>query len=226
LATLTVEREERRFFVEDDPQSGSWGFWEKYAQGAWEPELLARMDGLLFDGGLYLDIGAWIGPTVLWASRRADQIVAAEPDPVAFDVLASNVALNGLIGKTRLWKVAIGDQDGEATLYARDGWGSSMSSLLTGNGGAQTTVDTIRLENLPLDQPPALVKIDIEGGEAIVLPDAYPLLAEWGCPILLSLHWPWIDQQQATDLQMVLSKARSMEPVGPMAGFCTMLVTF
>jgi len=224
---VKITRGGHDFFVEPDPQSTSWGFWENhFATGRWEPELLELLDRLLQDGGLYLDVGAWIGPTVLWASRYADRIVAVEPDPVAFDVLTANVALNGLVANTRLVNAAIADRDGPVELWARDGWGSSMSTLL-GDRGMSVKVAGCRLASLELDDTPVLVKMDIEGGEAVVLPDAYPLLVEWGAPLLLSVHWRWLADEQRQALRTVLDKAVSAHQVDrEEPGFETLLVAF
>lgn len=224
---MNISREGHEFFVENDPASSSWQFWEsQFATGKWEPELLELMDRLLDDGGLYLDIGAWIGPTVLWASRHADRMVAVEPDPVAYETLAANIALNGLFGRTRLVPQAIADHAGAMTLHRRDMWGSSMSSLIGGDGSGQIEIEACRLTDLELDEPPALIKIDIEGGEALVIPDSVGLLGVWGCPVLLSLHWPWLNDTQAKNLSDALSEASTVAPVADTGGFETVLVSW
>ena len=69
-------------------------FWRKAAAGKWEPETFAVLNAHLGPDRDYLDIGAWIGPTVLYGARKARRVVALEPDPVAFRALSWNIELN------------------------------------------------------------------------------------------------------------------------------------
>ena len=34
-------------------------------------------------GGIYIDIGSWIGPTVLYGANIYTNVIAIEPDPIA-----------------------------------------------------------------------------------------------------------------------------------------------
>ncbi len=71
-------------------------FWRKASSGTWEPETFAVLDRFLDRAHDYLDIGAWIGPTVLYGARKARHVWCFEPDPEAFRALVWNVELNGL----------------------------------------------------------------------------------------------------------------------------------
>ena len=91
---VRVERDGVAFVVEPD-----WGdaheiaFWNAYAEG-WERDTLAAIAEFLPMGGVHLDIGAWIGPTLLFAAARAREAHGFEPDPAAYAKLRRNVALN------------------------------------------------------------------------------------------------------------------------------------
>ncbi len=63
-------------------------FWRRATSGQWEPETLAVLRDHLDRDHDYLDIGAWIGPTVLYGARKARHVWCFEPDPVAFRHLA------------------------------------------------------------------------------------------------------------------------------------------
>ena len=67
------------FEVVDDPQTASWGFWQDhFATGRWEPFTLQTIDAFVGPSSTYVDIGSWVGPTVLWAARNAGQVVAVD----------------------------------------------------------------------------------------------------------------------------------------------------
>lgn len=63
-------------------------FWRRAGRGDWEPETFAVLDAHLRGDADYLDIGAWIGPTVLYAARKARHVWCFEPDPTAYRHLA------------------------------------------------------------------------------------------------------------------------------------------
>ena len=69
-------------------------FWDKYEQGAWEPTTLDVLSRFLKHGSFYIDVGGWIGPTVLYAAALGAEVVAFEPDDVAHAELAKNLELN------------------------------------------------------------------------------------------------------------------------------------
>jgi FkbM family methyltransferase len=168
-----------------DPLNAEWGFWDRWADGRWEPETKQTIERHV-NGGTFVDIGAWIGPTALWASPHAGRVVAVEADPTAFDMLADNVRE---CGNVELVPVAVADFDGVTTITAA---GDSMSR--TGHGGAEVrcvTVETLFTEHGITTAD--LIKVDIEGAEREVLAQAESFLRAFGAPILLSVHaWaPW-----------------------------------
>ena len=167
-----------------------WQFWEKRFADDWEPETKAVVDRFV-DGGLFVDIGAWVGPVSLWAGARGARVIAAEPDMVAFEHLVDNLRSNHVGFHAE--SVAISDRDGVAELGQRTGWGDSMSSLVG------PTFDPVEVECSTLASflgyydltDLQLVKIDIEGAEGLVIPQAEPFLRSLGVPVYLSLHPQW-----------------------------------
>jgi FkbM family methyltransferase len=63
-------------------------------------------------GGDFIDVGAWIGVGTLYAGALgAGKIVALETDPVAFDELWANVALNaGVAARTWAYRQCVSDR--------------------------------------------------------------------------------------------------------------------
>jgi hypothetical protein len=69
-------------------------FWAKVDSGRWEPDTYALFDDLITPDSLFLDIGAWIGSTALYAAQKSAKAIAFEPDPIAFSSLSANALLN------------------------------------------------------------------------------------------------------------------------------------
>lgn len=171
-----------------DANSVAWGFWEHWADGRWEP----KTHQTILDycrGGTFVDIGAWVGPTAIWAAEAGySRILAVEPDPLAYRMLQINTEQ---IPYVERYDFAVTDRDGIAHIEHR---GDSMARLDVPDADHPTvptrcmTIETIfrrhRIENVDL------IKIDTEGAEADILPDAAGFLRTVGAPVHLSTH-PW-----------------------------------
>ena len=171
-------------------------FWRKAAAGRWEPETLAVLAECLSRDADYLDIGAWIGPTVLYGARKARRGVALEPDPVAFRALSWNIELNGLENVSAL-PVALSDRVGVTRMAGMRGErGDSTTSLLNPGGAAGSDVVTLDWETLAgsLDlSGVSMVKVDVEGAEFDLIPRMAGWLDAARPALLLSTHAPWLD---------------------------------
>lgn len=161
------------------PVEPGWDFWTLWATGGWEKDT-HRLIGEWSTGRRYVDIGAWVGPTVLWAAQAgATHIRCYEPDPVAHGVLKVNVAINDL--DVEVHGEAVTPHGGPATLETSE-FGESM----TGSGGdLRYTADGVSVADAC--DGAEFVKVDVEGAEIDLLPE----LAKVGCPMLVSLHAPW-----------------------------------
>lgn len=171
-------------------------FWRKASAGAWEPETFAVLDKFLSPDSDYLDIGAWIGPTVLYGARKARHVWCFEPDPTAFRHLAWNLDLND-IQNVSAFGVALSDRFGVARMASVRGEpGDSTSSLLHdgAHGSDALTIAWDQFEAANDLSGVSLVKMDIEGAEFFVLPTLLPWLKRQRPPLLLSLHAPLLDE--------------------------------
>lgn len=179
---MIVTRGAHSFDVDDNDLSGDWGFWARFADGRWEPEILDRIPELL-DGGTYLDIGSWIGPQLLVASTYADRCIGFEPDPTAYTVLSRNVEK---LSNVHVFNEAIASHTGTTTITTA---GDSMSRIGHGTHEVEgyTLADAVERHHIT---DVTLVKIDIEGAEQDVFPWASELIRSWVCPVFLSIH-PW-----------------------------------
>lgn len=162
----------RPLVVTDDKPT----FWDKAAAGEWEPELLALIEALIGPGDVFLDIGAWVGPTALHAALCGARVVGVEADPAAAARLAANVAANPeLAPRVRIIERAASPRPGRLRLGAPRKPGDSMASLLLPEASARWEVETIAPAALLAEAAPTapgkiLVKVDIEGGEYELLP--------------------------------------------------------
>ena len=171
-------------------------FWDRAAAGLWEPELLSAFERLVRPGDVVLDIGAWVGPTSLFAALLGARVVSVEADPRAAALLRANVAANpGLAGHIRILERAAAAREGHVSLAAPRKPGDSMSSVLLGgrpDGWSVPTVtpDGLMAEAMTAEAGALLVKVDIEGGEYDLLPALVPALPHGRVRALIAAFHP------------------------------------
>lgn len=146
--------------------------------------------------GLVLDIGAHIGYHSLAFSSRypAAQVVAFEPNPANRQRLQANLDLNpALASRVRLMACALGDTNGSLRFNTSDNVDDETSSggylesvdppleqaIYARSGFRTMEVPVRRLDDLAGEQRwdrVALMKIDVEGAEQLVLEGAGAIL--------------------------------------------------
>lgn len=197
-APVRVERDGVSFVVAPDRADKSeLAFWNSFAAG-WERDTLSAIAELLPAGGVYLDIGAWIGPTLLFAASRAREAYGFEPDPAAYAKLERNVALNPeLAARIRIERAAVWTQDTTLS-FAVASPGDSTTSAVLKPGEAPAleapAFDARGAKIAPLLARADFVKIDIEGGEFDLIPYIAPSLAERRPALHLSFHAHRLDK--------------------------------
>lgn len=164
-------------------------FWKTFADGSWEPTTFKIFDKFIDSERPMLDIGAWIGPTALYASKRAKKVFAFEPDPAAFVSLVQNLSLNRT-NNVVPYPVAVSNGWGGIPFGTKGQLGDSMSSVLWAKDDSE--VPAVPFVGLLIDINPAFVKIDIEGGESDIFKGSKLILEQMKPTIHLSLHTPWI----------------------------------
>lgn len=139
-----------------------------------------------------VDLGSNIGVTAMfWAQRypRA-RMVLVEPDPDNFELLKRNTA--AFQDRCMLFNVAVSDRRGETSFFRSDReYGHSM--LKGDDSVSEIQVRTLTVSDL-LGQAAFprvdLLKMDIEGGEQIVM----PTIGTWKCApryLIAELHPPY-----------------------------------
>jgi FkbM family methyltransferase len=179
----------RRFRVDLGREAA---FWRRFDAGEWEPATLEALAGLTGPQALLVDLGAWVGPTTLFAAAGGARVAAVEADPVALAWLRRNLALNPeLAARVEVIDRAIWPTSGRVAFGSNRGrGGNSMSSAVHARPETRWEVETITPAQLAARLDPELrwvVKIDIEGGEYPLAEALWPLIGPAEA-VLLSLH--------------------------------------
>ncbi|MBI2653602.1 FkbM family methyltransferase [Candidatus Woesearchaeota archaeon] len=183
-------------------------FWEKVQNNNWEKETYNIFDNFLDKNNSYIDIGAWIGPTVLYGCQLSKHCYAIEPDFVAYQSLKSNIELNkNLINKITLYNGAISNITGKMAISARFGLGDSMSSVLERNSDDILFVGCLKFNdfiNRFKINDCNFVKIDAEGAEVLILLSMSEFIKQNKPTIHLSLH-PFLFKNLREDSKKILN---------------------
>jgi FkbM family methyltransferase len=213
------------------------GFWARVASGAWEPETFRLIERLASPGAPFVDIGAWIGPTTLFAAARGSIVHAHECDPVALKRLRRNIAVNPDLGpRITVSEAAVGEANGRMQLWSA-ALGNSETSLFARHerdGALVHCAASIEVEVVDAAElfsrhgfasdPAAFIKIDIEGAEFRVVPRLAPLIARSAAVWYISFHELNINPTDVpVRVQRVAEMLRSLITFAPLRWYDTSL---
>jgi FkbM family methyltransferase len=158
----------------------------------YEPNTHKIFDKFLDPNYSYIDIGAFIGSTVLYGAHLAKKVYAIEPDPIAFKELQKNVSLNPLLQKKiEIHQKCLCTCSEKVKFGSMSKGGDSMSSLLFANSKTSWVVDGITFQEFINENNITdcnFIKMDIEGGELLVLPSMEKYLEKEKPILYLSMH--------------------------------------
>jgi FkbM family methyltransferase len=144
-----------------------------HARGKWEPWVATTLKTILKPGMVFVDVGANIGYFTLLASDLVGPdglVIAVEPLPQNNTLLAKSVELNQ--GQNvEIHAVAVGPKTGTMNMCHAARFNSGSFHF---ENPARPKQMTWKIEVRPLDElvagrRPDVIKIDVEGGEALVL---------------------------------------------------------
>ena len=169
-----------------------------YALGIAEPLVQDALAEHVRAGDVVWDVGANIGFFTLIAARLAGpqgRVVSFEPMPANASALRANLASNQA-HNVEVVELAVGDSEGVAELQVYDdpGWAKLDTTADTAYKSGRPVSSLVEVELTTLDRqldshpPPALLKMDIEGGEVAALRGAHRLLSEHRPVVLCELH--------------------------------------
>jgi len=160
---------------------------------------LARLPGLAIEVGA--NMGIHTIPMAQQLARQDRTLFAFEPQPVIFQQLCANLALNGLMN-VRALPYACGSENGplvfEVPDYCKTGnFGGTAMSGLSSPAAAQESsrreiVQCVRLDAIVSDGAIGLLKIDVEGFELEVLKGSEGIFAR--CNPLLYVENDRVDK--------------------------------
>lgn len=188
MGTVTVTT---RFGSRMTLNLGDWVDQYIYVTGNYEDMTASVISACLGEGDSGVDIGANIGFfSLLMGVRvgRTGAVWAFEPIPDTNRRLRENVSLNPGLNIT-VRNEAIADEDGERAMFGGTTDHSGIASLrpIEGSTGSHS-VPVRRLTTvLPPATKPALVKIDVEGAEFMVLQGMRDLLASHRPDIVIEM---------------------------------------
>lgn len=213
MSVMTVCKNQIQFQV--DASTYEW-FWNLMLRNEWEEETFRIFDRFIDSRHPYLDIGAWIGPTVLYGAHRAKHVYAIEPDIVAYQQLSGNVELNPSISaKVTSVHAALTARSGNARLYTRTHPGDSSSSLIpTLSDEHYCEVRGLTINEFTTDNGVTnvnFIKMDIEAGEYLVIPAMRDFLECQRPTLYLSLH----PQFLCEEVNLMLAKHAHSERSAP-----------
>lgn len=177
-------------------------FWDEFV-ASWEPQTFEVYRRYITPATTVLDLGAWVGPTVLIAaSLGARRIVAVEANATTYRELMRTVSYNlELASRVSLINRCVHQDEGWVTFGNTDGSTSSSSaSSVRGSGMRVHTISLAALLQQDLLSDVGFIKIDIEGSEVHIARDIAQLATRPGLEaIYLSLHppfWPAMGDPQ------------------------------
>lgn len=176
-------------------------FWRKVARDEWERSTFTFLERCLSADSVCLDVGAWIGPTALFAAQRCRAVYCIEPDPVAFERLLANIRLNE-VGNVLPFHGALSSRNAGVQIANERGFGNSMTRVRAAPAGGGVTVLGMDLSSFidwwGIDRID-LLKMDIEGAEFDLVPSIIDLLPRFKPAIHLSLHAPLLPPHRRHD---------------------------
>jgi FkbM family methyltransferase len=167
--------------------------------------MMGALTRLIKPGDVIYDIGANIGlySRFLVQKFQASRVYAFEPAQANRPQLARNLVFGDCSEKVTIMPLAVGDEDGSTEFQVDDISSHAGTLNAVTHGGASSsrsqynlppvseTVQVRRLDSLIRDENmklPNVMKIDIEGAEAMALRGGMKLLRERGPNLVIELH--------------------------------------
>jgi FkbM family methyltransferase len=166
--------------------------------GYYEPAVVSEIFRLPDTTKVVYDIGAHVGYITLALAHHTNnggKVFAFEPVPGNVELLKKLTVLNKLEERVTVFPLALGNKTGQQRFIM---WDSSMMHFLeTALTGQDTSCyPSVVVEGATLDSfvfdlknpPPHLIKLDVEGAEALVLEGASRLLPAFSPSIIMEIH--------------------------------------
>jgi len=174
--------------------------WEAQVFGIAEHPMLAALESLVQPGDAVYDIGANVGLYAVRLARRVGgggRVYCLEPNPVCVSYLQANLSLHEL-DNVEILPVAASDRTGVVEFsihYGNSSIGlSEASPFYRSKLGHEVRVCCAPVDELIREhalRPPRVIKMDIEGAEALALRGMRETLEAERPTLILELHGAW-----------------------------------
>jgi FkbM family methyltransferase len=172
-------------------------FMKEFSSGKWENDTFDTFKMVKDPTKTAIDIGAWIGPTVIWLSKHFKNVIAIEADTVAISSLKSNLKTTDCTNVKIIERPIYSESDVKMIFGSNSNrpsnLGNSMSQLKTAASSMQDyEVSTITLSDILEDvKDVSFIKVDIEGGEEYIIPELFETCSKNGYSLWISFHYSW-----------------------------------
>ncbi len=165
-----------------------------YFLGHFDPTGIRFVKNQLYEGEIFIDIGANVGAYSLVASRlvgKSGKVIAFEPGSKSFLRLLKNISLNGLTNIIPE-RMAVIDKSTQTDLFISGSQNLGMSSIYHHDSetGITEKVEAVSLDDYVEKKGISrigLIKIDIEGSEFLALKGMQKVLTDMRPKILVEL---------------------------------------
>jgi FkbM family methyltransferase len=197
-----VNKNDELFFIKNSENDPNIHFWNNIYTH-WENETFNVFDKYLNKTKIFVDIGAWIGTTAMYGSRKAKDVYLVEADKKSFEYLKLNMETNCINNYTLINKVIYNKDNieikfGKNKFMNNSKMNDSTSQIYMENESSDEfylmetiTIGTI-IKNFQINiSEVGLIKVDIEGGEEYILTDLCELNRIFKIPLYISFHYDW-----------------------------------
>lgn len=174
-----------------------------------EPETLEWIDAIP-EGAVVWDIGANVGLYSCYAAKaRGCRVFSFEPSVFNLELLARNIALNGLTDRVTVVPLPLSDRLGVSTLnMSTTEWGGALSTFGKDFGHDGEPMQRVfafgtvgltmgdAIERLGVPQPD-FVKMDVDGIEHLILAAGLPVLRQVKS-VLVEINDQFTEQAEAS----------------------------
>ena len=188
-------------------------------RGRYEEDGVAFARRMLKPGDTAVDAGAHVGFFTMQMAAMvgpAGKVYAFEPLDSNADLLERSIGENGFADRIVFRRSALGASSGTATLTFPDETLNSGGAYLLRDGdqplmGNRTErIPVVALDDLGLQRPVRLIKMDVEGAEPQVIEGAARLIAEDRPAILSELHHTQLERASGTTADRFLARMRAL----------------
>jgi len=196
------------------PVAKRW-FYPRYITGnrLHEPPISALIRSELTPDSIFFDVGANLGFFTVLAANICDpsegEVHTFELDPLLIPLIEESLLLNEPHGRVHLNCVACADETGRfLTFDAVQEANPSTNQVILEEG--ETVGTTAQIPTTSLDDYcrntgsfPDLIKMDIEGGEALAVPGMLEIVSEVSPKIILEIHSENVRQLNGRPIELV-----------------------